>query len=132
VRGIRALVAAATCGAIATASSGSVAAATPDSFRIRSAQDLVALCSADPAEANYVAAIHFCHGFAVGAFQYYENLAAASPSYRFVCVPKPPPSRSQAIASFVAWAQGNPQYMTEPAIDAVFRHLGQTYPCTRP
>src|SRR3546814_222940 len=99
-----ALVGAAVFCTMAATSTGWVGAATPDSFKIRSAQDLVALCDADPADANYVAAIHFCHGFAVGAFQYYQSLAAATPSARFVCVPDPAPSRTQAIPAFVSWA----------------------------
>jgi hypothetical protein len=51
--------------------SGGVRAAEPDDFRVRTAADLVSLCgrSDDP---NYVPAIHFCHGFGTGAYQYYQ------------------------------------------------------------
>jgi hypothetical protein len=104
-------------------------AATPDQFVARTTADFVALCSADPAEENYVAAIHFCHGFATGAYQYYRSLAAASEANRFVCPPDPPPSRSQAIADFIAWAEQNPQHMSEPPVESIFRHLAQKYPC---
>lgn len=104
-------------------------AATPDQFVARTTADFVALCSADPAEENYVAAVHFCHGFATGAYQYHQSLAAASEADRFVCPPDPPPSRSQAIADFVAWAERNPQYMSERPVESIFRHLAERYPC---
>ena len=35
----------------------------------------------------------FCHGFAAGAYQYYQAIAAASPEQRYVCPPATPPSR---------------------------------------
>src|SRR5262245_18225486 len=66
-------------------------AVTPDNFRINSTGDLVALCSAAPYAPECVAAIHFCHGFATGAYQYYQMEAAAVPEVRLVCTPEPPP-----------------------------------------
>src|SRR5262245_14125649 len=80
-------------------------AVTPDNFRINNTGDLVALCSADSSAPEYTAAIHFCHGFASGAFQYYQMVAAAVPEARFVCAPDPPPSRSDAITGFVEWVR---------------------------
>lgn len=106
-------------------------AATPDQFVARTTADFVALCSADPASENYVAAIHFCHGFATGAYQYYLSLAAASAAHRFVCPTNPPPSRSQVIAEFSSWIAEHPQYMAEPPVESMFRFLGQRYPCSQ-
>jgi Rap1a immunity proteins len=105
----------------------SARAADPDNFRVRATEDLVKLCSADPADPNYVAAIHFCHGFGSGAYQYYESVT--TPSERFVCLPNPPPTRSEAIAGFVTWARANPQYMAERPADSIFRYLSSRYPC---
>ncbi len=105
-------------------------AVEPDNFRLNSTGDLVALCSADPAGPDYVAAIHFCHGFASGAYQYYSMLAAAMPSARYVCVPDPPPSRSEAIAGFVEWARRNPGNTADKPVDSIFRYLSERYPCT--
>ena len=104
-------------------------AATPDQFKARTTADLVGLCSAEPADANYVAAIHFCHGFATGAYQYYLSLAAASEANRFVCPPEPPPSRTEAIAGFVTWARQNALAMAEPPVESMFRYLAEHYPC---
>lgn len=104
-------------------------AATPDQFKARTTADLVGLCSAAPADENYVAAIHFCHGFATGAYQYYLSLAAASEANRFVCPPEPPPSRTEAIAGFVTWARQNALAMAEPPVESMFRYLAEHYPC---
>lgn len=106
-------------------------AATPDQFVARTTADFVALCQADPASENYVAAIHFCHGFATGAYQYYLSLAGPSADHRFVCPPDPPPSRSQVIAEFSSWAEQHAEYMGEPPVETIFRFLGQRFPCSQ-
>ena len=108
---------------------GSANAADADNFRVTSTGDLVALCSADPASPNYAAAIHFCHGFASGAYQYYSMVASAVPAARFVCFPEPAPSRSEAIDGFVQWARRNPNLTADKPIDSIFRYLGERYPC---
>ena len=102
----------------------------PDNFRLNSTGDLVALCSADPSGPDYVAAIHFCHGFASGAYQYYQALAAALPEARYVCVPEPAPSRSEAIAGFVEWAKRNPAHTADKPVDSIFEYLSARYPCS--
>lgn len=105
------------------------AAAEPDDFRVMTTEDLVSLCSAEPGSETYVAAIHFCHGFAVGAYRYYEAIAAVSPENRYVCPPEQPPSRSAIITEFVGWARQHDERMAEPAVDSVFRFLGERFPC---
>jgi hypothetical protein len=119
-------------GALCVGAGGIAAAATtPDDFRVVTTEDLVTLCSADPSDPNYVAAIHFCHGFGSGAFQYYQAITADNPKGRFVCVPNPPPTRTQAIEGFVAWARANPQHMDARPVDSLFEYLGTQYPCTQ-
>jgi hypothetical protein len=108
---------------------GDSEAAEPDDFRAATATDLVALCSTGPEEPNYVAAIHFCHGFAAGAYQYYLAIAAASPDQRYVCPPATPPSRSEAISGFIAWMGSRPGLAFKPPVEALFQYLGETYPC---
>ena len=100
-----------------------------DNFRATTTGDLVVLCTADPAAPNYTAAVHFCHGFASGAYQYYALLAAAVPDARYVCVPDPPPSRTEAIEGFVEWARRNPNFTTNNPVDSIFRYLSERYPC---
>ena len=104
-------------------------AATPDNFKDATTADYVALCATTQGQDNYVAAVHFCEGFATGAYQYYLALAARDPGERFVCLPNPPPSRDKVKADFVAWAKANPAVMNDPPVDSLFRYLGQTYPC---
>ena len=104
-------------------------AASEDQFHVRTTGDYVALCTAQPDQPNYVAAIHFCQGFASGAYQYYSSLADKSPDDRFVCLSDPPPSRDQALAAFVAWVKANPSAQSAPPVDSIFQYLAQTYPC---
>jgi hypothetical protein len=108
--------------------SSSLASTTQD-FEVRSTSDLVSLCAAEPGSENYVAAIHFCQGFASGAFRYYQSMAEASPSAKFVCVTGPIPSRNEVIASYVEWARANPQVMGAAPTDSLFQFLGTKYPC---
>lgn len=119
------------CAFLAFSGGGSAMAIGPDQFRARTTADLVALCAADPAEENYVAAIHFCHGFATGAYQYYLSLVGVSEANRFVCPPDPVPSRSQIIADYIAWTRQNSQFMSDPPVDSIFRYLAHRYPCTQ-
>jgi hypothetical protein len=104
-------------------------AATLQNFQDATTADYLALCSTAPGQDNYVAAVHFCEGFASGAYQYYLSLAARDPAERFVCLPTPVPSRDKIKADFVAWAKANPAVMNDPPVDSLFRYLGQTYPC---
>jgi hypothetical protein len=107
-------------------------AATPDHFRVRSAADLVAICSTPANDSMYPAAISFCHGYAVGAYQYYQATVSGPEGKPFVCVPTaPPPTRSEGLQMFVAWARNNPQHMGEPAVETLFRWLAVTWPCRK-
>jgi Rap1a immunity proteins len=106
-------------------------AATPEHFRVRSTADLVQICSTPANDPMYAAAISFCHGFGVGAYQYYRASVAGPEGRPFVCLPDPPPSRTEAIQMFVTWARQNPQYMEEPAVETLFRWLATTWPCRK-
>jgi hypothetical protein len=110
--------------------SAAARAATTDNFLVRSTADFVALCETAPSDANYVAAIHFCQGFANGAYQYYLAVARHSPAARYVCVTDPAPTRDQVMANYLAWVRANPAAMSEPAVESIFRYLGTTYPCS--
>jgi len=98
-------------------------------FQVKTTGDLVRLCEAAPADSTGIAALHFCHGFAVGAYQYHQVATAAEGRKPLVCAPNPPPSRNQAVVDFVAWAKQNPQQMNAPPVEGLFRYLAQRYPC---
>lgn len=116
---------------IALSPNSARAVLSEDDFFIKHAQDLVDLCAADAADPLYSAAIHFCHGFASGAWQFHEAQATWPDGVQIVCAPEPPPTRNEAIAGFVTWAAANPQHMNEPAIEGLFRFLNETWPCSK-
>ncbi len=100
-----------------------------DEYKVRNAGDIVSLCSRDQSAEDYVAAMNFCHGFAVGAYAYYRGVAAADPNVKIVCFKEPYPERSKVIADFVAWSKANPSFMKDSAVDTMFRFLAGAYPC---
>ncbi len=116
---------------VALSPSSARAVLSEDDFFIKHAEDLVDLCTADAADPLYSAAIHFCHGFASGAWQFHEAQATWPDGVRIACLPEPRPTRNEAIAGFVVWASSHPQHMTEPAIEALFRYLHDTWPCSK-
>ena len=116
---------------LAVSPGSATAALSEDDFFIKNAQDFVDLCAADPADPLYSAAIHFCHGFASGAWQYHEAQASGPEGVRIVCVSDPAPTRNEAIAGFVVWANANPEHLSEPAVEALFRYLHDKWPCSK-
>lgn len=115
--------------AFVLASSTASAALTEDDFYIKSAQDLVDICSSPESDPLNDAADHFCHGFMTGAWQYQLAQADGPKGVRLVCPPDPPPTRNEVVTGFVAWAGKHPEHMTEPAVDALFRYLVELAPC---
>ena len=113
----------------APATSGPGTGLSEDTFRVKTTADLVRLCEATPNDSSGIAALHFCHGFTVGAFQYHQIATAAEGKKPLVCAPNPPPTRNDAIADFVAWAKQNPQQMNLPPVEGLFRYMAQKYPC---
>jgi hypothetical protein len=111
--------------------SGTGAGLSENTFRVTTTADLVRLCEATPNDPNGVAALHFCHGFAVGAYQYHQIATAAEGKQPLVCAPNPPPTRNDAIADFVVWAKQNPQQMNLPPVEGLFRYMAQKHPCRK-
>ena len=108
---------------------GSAMAQDASNLTIDTAGELAAVCSIKPGSADYSEALSFCYGYGHGAFQYYKVVAMANEADKFVCPPNPPPTRAEAWKGFLAWLKKNPKYNDKPAIDVLFRYLGQTYPC---
>jgi hypothetical protein len=104
-------------------------AVTEEDFEVETTRNLMNLCTASTDHPHYVAAIHFCHGYLVGAYAYYEAVNAGPGGDRFVCFSKPEPSRNQAIEMFIEWAKAHPQYMNEKAVETQFRFLMEKWPC---
>jgi hypothetical protein len=100
-----------------------------DEYKVRNAGDLVSLCSRDLSAEDYVAAQNFCHGFAVGAFAYYQSVAMADPDLKIVCIKEPYPERKKVLADFVAWSKANQPFMKDAAVDTLFRFMAGAFPC---
>ena len=102
-------------------------AADSSNYQLRTAADLVKVCSVPAEHPLYANAMGFCHGVLTGAYRYYE--ATATGKGRFVCAPTPTPTRTTVMNGFVQWADRNAGRMQDPPIDTLFRYLGETYPC---
>ncbi|MDD1633535.1 MAG: hypothetical protein LUQ29_12540 [Methylococcaceae bacterium] len=106
-------------------------AVTEEDFKVKTTRDLINLCTASPQDEHYKEAIHFCHGYLVGAYQYSIAESANDPKKALFCPTEPKPSRNEAIALFVAWALEHPQFMTEMPVETEFRFLTEKWPCKK-
>ena len=106
------------------------AAVSEDNFQLRSAIDIVALCSAEPGDPLMTAAANFCQGFAVGVYQTLDEEQDGLRSKLF-CMTDPRPTRTGAIAGFVAWIKQKPSVQTLAPADAILSYLVDTYPCRK-
>ena len=104
-------------------------ATQPEDFMVRTTQDLIDLCSTPSDDPLYKEAIHFCHGYLVGAVHYYLASTSGPGMKSLVCFPEPRVPRTQAVQMFVDWAKAHPQYMGEFPVETEFRFLMETWPC---
>jgi hypothetical protein len=98
-------------------------AASENDFKADTTEQIVNLCTVDPADPLYHQAVNFCHGYLVGAYDYYEAAHSGPKAFRLVCLPDPLPSRNEAIQMFIEWAKAHPQYMGENPVETEFRFL---------
>ncbi|MCI0655256.1 MAG: hypothetical protein L0Y39_12390 [Methylococcaceae bacterium] len=105
------------------------AAVTDEDFKVNTSANLINLCSAAPDDPRYREAIHFCHGYLVGAFHYYRAQETGPKGSKFLCIPEPKPTRNEAIDRFIAWAQQHPEYRNEVPVETEFRFLIESWPC---
>src|SRR5262245_26792716 len=107
------------------------AAVTDGDFEVKTAQNLLNLCTVSVEDPRYKEALHFCHGYLVGAYHYYLATLAGPNAKPLVCPSDPPPSRNAVISGFVAWPRAHQQYMNEAPAETEFRYLTETWPCKR-
>lgn len=108
---------------------GIAGALSEDDFEIDTTQNLLNLCTASPGDPLYYQAINFCHGFMVGAYHYHVAESNGPKGVKLVCLPDPPPSRTETVDMFVEWAKARPQYWKEEAVETEFRFLIEQWPC---
>ena len=109
-----------------------IEAVTRDNFLVRNTQDFVELCTAPETDPLHTAAMAFCHGYGLGAFHYYRASTEGPRGKPFICLPQPAPSRAEGLQMFLAWVRGHPQYMSDPAVDTIFRWMASKWPCQKP
>lgn len=104
---------------------------TDEDFVAKKTQNILNLCTASPQDPHYREAIHFCHGYLVGAYHYYQAQTEDKQELKLFCPPEPKPTRNESIAMFVSWAQAHPQYMNETPVETEFRFLIEKWPCKK-
>lgn len=104
---------------------------TAGDFEAKTTRDLINLCTASPDDPRSAEAIHFCHGYLVGAYAYHVAENSGPRAKPMVCLPKQAPSRNEAIAMFVEWAKAHPEFMDERPVETEFRFLMEKWPCSR-
>ena len=106
-------------------------AVTEEDFKVKTTKNLINLCTASTDDPQYKEAIHFCHGYLVGAFYYYAAQHGDEKANQLVCLPEPNPTRNEVIEKVVSWAQQHPEYMNELPVETEFRALTELWPCKK-
>lgn len=101
---------------------------TLSDFKLNSAEDLVDICTVIPGDEHYELAISFCYGFFEGTVHYDEVMSKLG-GYKDMVCPPPGATRQQAVAKFVNFMKGHPQFNTDRPVDGIFRSLGSIWPC---
>ena len=102
---------------------------TKADFYAKTTQNLINLCTASKEDPLYNHAVNFCHGYLLGAWEYYYESRDNPDAVKLVCPPKKGITRNQAVKMFIDWAKAHPQYMGEKPVDTEFRFLISTWPC---
>ncbi|WP_157505454.1 Rap1a/Tai family immunity protein [Geminicoccus roseus] len=112
-------------GMILAAASGTAGAAPVDTeaYRMRSFQDLVAVCGAEEVEAA-----QFCRGWLVGNGSLYASLVEAQAIKPWACA-QPVPSLDEIRRAIVAYGRSNPQTGSQTAVDGFWRAAASIWPC---
>lgn len=105
-------------------------AVTDEDFQVKTTQNLLNLCTVSASDPKAQEAIHFCHGYLVGAYHYHLAESEGSEgAKRLVCFPSSGVTRTEAIAMFVDWAKARPQFLKETPVETEFRFLIEKWPC---
>jgi hypothetical protein len=99
-----------------------------EDFTLKTAEDLLDICTIETSHADYAIATAFCLGFFEGASHYDDAISVLETHVDIVCSPDGT-TRSEAVTVFLEHQQANPQYGAEAPIDAVFRALVVEWPC---
>ena len=110
---------------------GVAGAITAEDFQVKTTQDLLDLCTVAASDPQAQQAIHFCHGYLLGAYHYHlAESDGPDAAKRLVCMPSEV-TRNEAVALFVAWVKAHPQYLKELPVETEFRFLTEKWPCVK-
>ena len=107
------------------------AGVTLSTLDLKTAQDLVDLCTVADNDPNVEGARGFCYGFMSGAGHYHRAITSGKKAKPLFCLPDPRPSRAEAAKLFVDWTRANPKYLGDQPVDALIRFAAATWPCTK-
>jgi len=105
--------------------------ATYESTGAWTGEQLGELCSAKPDNAQGIAMLNLCHGYARGSVAAYQQLQAGSrrPLTLF-CLPAAGTTSANAVlGEFATWVKTTPAVGKERAVDALFAFLAAKFPC---
>jgi hypothetical protein len=110
---------------------GVAGATTAEDFQVKTTQDLLDLCTVSASDPQAQQAIHFCHGYLLGAFHYHlAESDGPDAAKRLACIPSAI-TRNDAVAMFVEWVKAHPQYLKELPVETEFRFLTEKWPCAK-
>ena len=110
---------------------GLVGAVTEEDFKVKTTQNLINLCTVSADDPHRDKALHFCHGYLVGAYDYHVTENSGPDGKMLFRLPDPPPTRNAAINMFIEWAKAHPEYMGEKPVETEFRFLSEKWPCKK-
>ena len=126
---MKTIIAALLLGLVLVAAPALAGQVTKADFKVQTTQNLLNLCTASKDDPLHNHAVNFCHGYLLGAWEYYYESRDNPKAVKLVCPPKKGITRNQAVKMFIDWAQAHPQYMNETPVDTEFRFLIATWPC---
>jgi hypothetical protein len=101
---------------------------TLDDFTLRTAQDLLDICTLDQSHASYWAAQAFCFGYFRGGADFQRALLEGPGFERIACPPSGTTIRD-AVAVFIDYARAHPEALTKAPMDVVFHAVAERWPC---
>jgi hypothetical protein len=101
---------------------------TLEDFSLRTAADLVDICTLEQSHFDHMAARAFCYGFFEGG-THYDDAMSSSPTHKKIVCDPPGTTRMDTVEVFVSYVRINPQYASETPIDTIFRALVAKWPC---
>jgi hypothetical protein len=99
-------------------------------FELRTAGQLLEICTANPKHPLYVSALAFCYGFLSGGQHYHDEVASVAPLGPIFC-PDGQKTRDELVDVFVTYLRANPQHAGDRPVDVLFQSYAERWPCPK-